>query len=164
MHLNRPRERSGLSPSLDRSRRALGGLDPLVRDELIESLLERATEATVFISSHDLAEIESFASHIAYLEQGRLRFSEEMALLAGRFREVELALDAPTPLPSRFPDSWMHVKASASIVQFIESRFDEERTSAEIRQAFGQVRDTNFAPMSLRSIFLAMAKGPRDSA
>jgi ABC-2 type transport system ATP-binding protein len=41
-----------------------GGLDPLVRDQLIESLLERASESTVFISSHDLAEIESFASHV----------------------------------------------------------------------------------------------------
>jgi len=28
-----------------------GGLDPLVRDELIEGMLERATEATIFISS-----------------------------------------------------------------------------------------------------------------
>ena len=47
------------------------GLDPLVRDQLIESLLERATEATVLISSHDLGEIESFASHVGYLDQGR---------------------------------------------------------------------------------------------
>jgi ABC-2 type transport system ATP-binding protein len=68
----------------------LGGLDPLVRDEVIEGLLERASEATVFISSHDLAEIESFSSHVGYLEQGRLRFSEEMGLLGGCFREVEL--------------------------------------------------------------------------
>jgi ABC-type taurine transport system ATPase subunit len=36
-----------------------GGLDPLRRDQLIEGLLERAAESTVFISSHDLAEIES---------------------------------------------------------------------------------------------------------
>lgn len=57
-----------------------GGLDPLVRDQLIEGLLERAAESTVFISSHDLAEIESFASHVGYLEQGTLRFSEEMTL------------------------------------------------------------------------------------
>ena len=57
------------------------GLDPLVRDELIESMLERAEEATIFISSHDLAEIESFASHVGYLEQGSLRLSQEMTTL-----------------------------------------------------------------------------------
>ena len=66
------------------------GLDPLVRDELIQGLLERAEESTIFVSSHDLAEIESFASHVGYLEQGRLRFSEELAQLAQRFREVQV--------------------------------------------------------------------------
>jgi ABC-2 type transport system ATP-binding protein len=55
-----------------------GGLDPLVRDELIEGLVERAPESTIFVSSHDLAEIENLASHVGYLEQGRLRLSEEM--------------------------------------------------------------------------------------
>src|ERR1022692_791006 len=60
------------------------GLDPLVRDELIEGLLERTEEATILVSSHDLAEIESFASHVGYMEQGRLRFSEELAQLVER--------------------------------------------------------------------------------
>src|SRR5713101_4422 len=76
-----------------------GGLDPLVRDQLIESLLERATESTVFLSSHDLAEIESFASHVGYLESGRLLFSEEMNALNSRFREVEVTLESERALP-----------------------------------------------------------------
>ena len=62
------------------------GLDALVRDDFIQGMLERAEGTTIFISSHDLAEIESFASHVGYLEGGRLRFSEEMGALAGRFR------------------------------------------------------------------------------
>jgi ABC-2 type transport system ATP-binding protein len=138
-----------------------GGLDPLVRDELIESMLERATEATVLLSSHDLAEIESFASHVGYLDQGRLLFSEEMATLAGRFREVELTLQAPVPLPARLPATWMQASTSASAVQFIESRFDAARTSAEIHQVFGEPRNVAITPMSLRSIFLAMARSGR---
>jgi hypothetical protein len=35
------------------------GYDLLVREQLIESILDRTPEATVFVSSHDLAEIES---------------------------------------------------------------------------------------------------------
>jgi ABC-2 type transport system ATP-binding protein len=66
------------------------GLDPLVRDELIQGLLERAEEATILVSSHDLAEIETFASQVGYLEQGRLRFSEELEKLIERFREVQV--------------------------------------------------------------------------
>jgi ABC-2 type transport system ATP-binding protein len=141
-----------------------GGLDPLVRDELIEGLLERAPEATIFLSSHDLAEIENLASHVGYLEQGRLRFSEEMTALAQRFREVDLTLDRPSTSPENLPSTWLHVNASAAVVRFIETRFDEDRTSAEIRRLFGNVRNLTFTPMSLRSIFLAMAKAERDSA
>lgn len=141
-----------------------GGLDPLVRDELIEGMLERAAEATIFVSSHDLAEIENVASHVGYLEQGRLQFSEDMAALVERFREVEITFDGEPGLPATWPGSWMQVAASGAVVRFIESRFDEERTRAEIRERFGGARDVAFTPMSLRPIFLAMAKSGRGSA
>jgi ABC-2 type transport system ATP-binding protein len=139
------------------------GLDPLVRDELIESLLDRAEESTIFISSHDLAEIESFASHVGYLENGRLRFSEELSSLVERFREVEITLDAPASVPSAAPATWLRPSSSASVVRFVECRFDPNRTPADIRRVFGEVRDATFTPMSLRSIFLAMARGERDA-
>ena len=42
------------------------GLDPLVRDEFIEGLVGIAQDTTMLISSHDLAEIESFATHIGF--------------------------------------------------------------------------------------------------
>ena len=137
------------------------GLDPLVRDQLIEGMLARATEATIFISSHDLAEVETFASHVGYLERGRLRFSEEMATLTDRFREVELTFDLPPTLPETRPESWMQIEASGVVLRFIESHFEEERTGGEIQKLFGTARDLTFTPMSLRSIFLAMAKAGR---
>ena len=62
------------------------GLDPLVRDELIEGVLDAAEGATILVSSHDLAEIETFASHIGYLDRGRLQFSEEMTSSRRGFR------------------------------------------------------------------------------
>jgi ABC-2 type transport system ATP-binding protein len=139
------------------------GLDPLVRDELIEGMLERAEEATVLISSHDLGEIESFASHVGYLEDGALLFSDEMQTLADRFREVELILNSLADLPQPLPPSWMQVNTAATVVRFIESNFNEERTIAEIQQIFSGPRNVTFTPMSLRSIFLATAKARRGS-
>jgi ABC-2 type transport system ATP-binding protein len=141
----------------------LGGLDPLVRDELIEGLLERAAESTIFISSHDLAEIETFATHAGYMEQGRLRFSEDMSSLAARFREAELAFDAPPEIPAAYPDTWLQVEHSGTVVRFIASQFDEQRTGAEIHQTLASVRNMSFTPMSLRAIFLAMAKSRRNA-
>src|ERR1700688_4328386 len=104
-----------------------GGLDPLVRDQLIEGLLERAGEATVFLSSHDLAEIETFASHVGYLEDGQLRFSEEMTSLSARFREVELTLEKNDGLPPSMPETWLRPKAGAGGVRFFGSRFEGRR-------------------------------------
>jgi len=135
-----------------------GGLDPLVREQLIEGLLERATESTIFISSHDLAEIESFASHVGYLESGKLLFSEDMASLSIRFREVEIIRHSDSPLPTALPDTWLQTKSSGAVVRFVDSRFDEQRATAEIARVFGPVRDTQFRPLTLRSIFLAMAR------
>jgi ABC-2 type transport system ATP-binding protein len=135
-----------------------GGLDPLVRDQLIEGLLERATESTVFISSHDLAEIESFASHVGYLEAGRLRFSEEMSALSTRFREVEITIDENHSLPAPLPAAWLQAKTSGALVRFVDSRFDEEKTPAEIQRLFPNAKDIQYRALTLRAIFLAMAR------
>lgn len=141
-----------------------GGLDPLVRDEVIEGLVERAPEATVFLSSHDLAEIENLASHVGYLEEGTLRLSEEMTSLSERFREVEVTLNGSASVPGSLPGSWMQVRNSASVVRFVDSRYEQERTEAEVRKVFGEVRNVAVTPMSLRSIFLTMAKTGRGMA
>jgi len=140
------------------------GLDPLVRDELIQGLLDRAEESTIFVSSHDLAEIETFASHVAYLEEGKLRFAEELTSLVERFREVELTFDVPPAMPAQTPPNWMQLSNSAAVVRFTDSQFDAERTAADIVKVFGEPRNTTFSPMSLRAIFLAMAKSGRASA
>jgi ABC-2 type transport system ATP-binding protein len=137
------------------------GLDPLVRDELIEGISQRAGEATLLISSHDLGEVESLATHIGYLEEGRLRFSERLSSLASRFRQVELVFDATRPLPDALPESWMHLDVSDSTVRFIESSYHHERTRSEILKVLGDVRDATYNSMPLRSIFLAIARDRR---
>lgn len=135
-----------------------GGLDPLVRDQLIEGLLERAPESTVVLSSHDLAEIESYASHVGYLDSGRLLFSEDMTSLSARFREVEVTRDAAGPLPLTLPPNWLQPKSAGAIIRFVDSRFDEQKIAAEIKSLFGDVRDIQYRALSLRAIFLAMAR------
>jgi ABC-2 type transport system ATP-binding protein len=140
------------------------GLDALVRDQLIEGLLVRAASATVLISSHDLAEIESFASHIGYLDQGTLRFSEELNSLVQRFREVEVTFGTPPVLPADWPESWMRPDTSAAVLRFVDSHFDREQTSLEIRRRFDGIRNVSFNPMTLRAIFVTLAKAANRAA
>jgi ABC-2 type transport system ATP-binding protein len=142
------------------------GLDPLVRDELIEGLLPRAENTTVFISSHDLAEIESFASHIGFLDRGRLQFAEEMSALAERFREVEVTLDRADAggVAPELPAHWLNAQQSAAVFRFVESRFEEEKTMADVRRIFGDSLQVAVNPMPLRAIFVALAKAQRKAA
>jgi len=137
------------------------GLDALVRDELIEGFLPRAENTTIFISSHDLTEIETFASHIGYLDRGRLQFSEELEKLSGRFREIVLTFAASPPAPGTWPASWLKEERSASAVRFVETRFDEQRTPADVRRTFPDFLDMVVNPMPLRSIFVTLAKASR---
>jgi ABC-2 type transport system ATP-binding protein len=137
------------------------GLDAMVRDELIEGLLARAEGTTIFISSHDLNELDSFASHMGYLDEGVLEFSEDIDSLHGRFREIIVTLNSAATLPVEMPKHWLLPEAAGTVVHFIESRYDEQKTDSEIRRLFPQIKDLTVTPMPLRSIFIALAKHNR---
>jgi ABC-2 type transport system ATP-binding protein len=149
-------------PSLIVLDEPFSGLDPLVRDELIEGLLDRAPETTIFLSSHDLAEIESFASHIGFLEQGRMLFSEEMPVLSERFREVTVTMDHPSPLPENRPASWLQPEVADCVVRFVHSNYKKQITERELAEFFPSAHAFSVDPMPLRSIFLSVAKSGRE--
>jgi ABC-2 type transport system ATP-binding protein len=137
------------------------GLDVLVREQLIESILDRTPEATVLISSHDLSEIESFASHVGYLHDGRLEFVEEMNALTGRFREIEITLETAADLPGELPSYWLNPEQSGVAVRFTDAHYDAARSREEICRRFGAVRDIEARQLPFRAIFLALAKSAR---
>ena len=58
---------------------ATSGLDPVVRDELIDLLLDfvRDENHAILISSHIVSDLEKLCDYIAFLHQGRLLFCEE---------------------------------------------------------------------------------------
>jgi ABC-2 type transport system ATP-binding protein len=144
------------------------GLDALVRDELIESLLESVDGATVFISSHDLSDIESFSSHVGFLYGGRLRSSEELATLSARFREIEVTAPAAgatdLTLPTPWPRQWLNPDRSGAVTRFTDSQFDAGSTPALVQSLFGATCRIDVSPMSLRSIFVATTKARREEA
>jgi ABC-2 type transport system ATP-binding protein len=137
------------------------GLDVLVREQLIESILERTPESTVFIASHDLAEIDSFASHVGYLDNGRLHFVEEMTALSDRFREVEVTLEDPVPWPGDWPSHWLNRERSSIVIRFTDSKFNSERTEQQIHEIFPGARSVMARSLSLRQIFVALAKSAK---
>ncbi len=171
------------------------GLDPLVRDELVEGLLDRATDGeppTILISSHDLAEIETLATHIGFIDRGRLLFSEEIVALTSRFRDVTVTLhrtpqtpiipsqnavippqnavipsevEGPASSPATstptYPSSWLLPEFGPSVLRFIHSNADSQPVEDQIAAAIPNAEAVSLEPMSLRAIFVALAKSTR---
>lgn len=140
------------------------GLDPLVRDEFMEGLLQQAGEMTILISSHELAEIDGVATHVAFLDEGKLLFQEAMSDVVGRFREVRVTLDAEARQPNQAPKEWMQIRTAGNVLTFVDTRFDENGLSERIRSRIEGVRGIDAQPMPLRSIFTTLARAARDGA
>ena len=139
-----------------------GGLDPLVRDELLETLLQQAQEMTVFVSSHELDEIEASTSYVGYLEDGKLLFQESMAELGARVREVRVTLEASARVPPGTPANWINLAASGSVISFVDIGFSPEGLRPSIDAFFSGIRDVEVQPVALRAIFTALARASRN--
>ncbi len=136
------------------------GLDPLVRDEFIRGVLELTEESnwTVFVSSHDIDEVERLADWVGIINEGELKLSESTASLQARFRQVEVTAAAEGPLPGGLPESWLVPEKNGRVVRWVESRYDEATLPAEVERLFPGARLDRVVPLSLRDIFLALAR------
>ena len=139
------------------------GLDPLVRDELIHGVLELSQQDkwTILISSHDINEVEQLADWVGLLDGGRLDFSEPIESLQARFRRVEVTLGAGATVPAEPPATWLEVERSGNLLRFVESRF-LATTAEHYRLEFFDGAEAVVKPMTLREIFVVLARANRD--
>ncbi len=66
---------------------ATGGLDPMVRDGLLEVFADFAAreDHAVLLSSHIVSDLEKICDYIAFLHKGKLLFCEEKDVLLDRY-------------------------------------------------------------------------------
>ena len=138
------------------------GLDPLVRDELLGSLRRRGGTLTILISSHELVETEGLATHVGLMSAGRLVFQESLDTLTARCREVSVTLEATARVPDPHPSHWLQTRAEGHVLMFTDTQFARTASDALIRTLCEGVRHIDARPMSLRSIFTALAAAARD--
>jgi ABC-2 type transport system ATP-binding protein len=147
------------------------GLDPVVRDDLVHGVLELAGQEqwTVFLSSHDLDEVERLVDTVAFIDNGQLALCESFGDLHARFRRIEITTDATDDAPG--PDAgeakpetgtvgWIAVQKAGRIVRFVETRYVAGETERRAQAAFSASQVEVF-PMSLREMFVAIARERR---
>src|SRR5256714_10030723 len=114
------------------------GLDPVVRDDLVRGVLELAGEEqwTVFLSSHDLDEVERLVDVVGFIDRGTLVLREAFADLHARFRRIEVTLDSvasgAVPASER---SWIGLQHAGRVIRFVETRYAAGDTERRARAA-----------------------------
>ena len=141
----------------------LSGLDPLVRDDLMAGLLEQASETTVLLSSHDLAEIDSFASHVGYIDRGSLLLSEPIERVRTKFRRVEAISAEDIQPPATLPSAWLRAEFSGRKATWTETEYESNASSAQATALLGPV-SLESQQLTLREVFLTLAHRQRDLA
>jgi ABC-type multidrug transport system ATPase subunit len=142
------------------------GLDPVVRDDLVHGVLELAGQEqwTVFLSSHDLDEVERLVDTVGFLDAGQLVLCEPFAALHARFRRIEVTTDPGDVPPEAGGDmtssGWIGIQQAGRIVRFVETRYGAGETERRALAAFSG-RGVETFPMSLREIFVAVARERR---
>jgi len=133
-----------------------GGLDPLGQGSFLELLKdERSRGKTVFLSSHDLHEVERVADRVAVIRDGKLVAVEDVEKLkAVRERRMELTLGRP--LRDGFFDGMTDVRliASQNGGNHVELSVRGRPTALLERLAQEDVIDLVYPPADLESVFL----------
>jgi ABC-2 type transport system ATP-binding protein len=81
------------------------GLDPVVRRDILETIIRTVTGEgrTAIFSSHLLDEVERVSDQLAMLHHGRLRFCAPIADVQARHRRISLRFDRPQPAAPHTP-------------------------------------------------------------
>ncbi len=137
------------------------GLDPLMRDEFIQGVLELSEQEkwTVFLSSHDIDEVERLSDWVGILNAGKLHLSEASESLQRRFRRIEFTLPTENQkLPASIPRDWIVPETAGNKVRFVTGEYIATETEARIKAIFPEAMGIAVNPMPLREIFIALAR------
>jgi ABC-2 type transport system ATP-binding protein len=137
------------------------GLDPLVRDELIQALLELANDRdrpwTVFISSHDIEEVERLADSVAFIDNGRVVLAEPVAQLLERFRLIEVIASEDAASPAPLEHTWIAQGTAGRTLKFVDTNHASSDAGRRIAARYPRA-EVRAHPMTLREIFVALAR------
>jgi len=132
------------------------GLDPVMAADVLQALVGHVAgeEMTVFFSSHQLAEVDQIADHVAIIDHGRTVLSGNLDELRDRYQRVQLVFagDAPRADPKSL--GVVRVQRQGRVLTALTS--NREALVAEAR-AWSPV-SVDVSPVTLKEIFLESVK------
>ncbi|MHB8899654.1 MAG: ABC transporter ATP-binding protein [Thermoguttaceae bacterium] len=134
------------------------GLDAMVRREFLESMVQRAAEGrTVFLSSHQIHEVERVAEHVALLRRGELLVAEPLDRLKARCRVVSMTLAGEAIDPQLPEGRLLDSRQEGRRLRWVVTDLPEARIG-EIARQHG-VESIDVHRPNLEEIFVAHMQG-----
>lgn len=123
---------------------ATSGLDPVVRDDVVEMLSEftRDEGHSILISSHIVSDLEKLCDYIAFLHKGKLLLWEEKDVLLAEYGVIHCTSEQ---LQRIAPEAIKHKKESPYGVEALVLRS-------------GAPSDLHISPISIEELFVYMVK------
>ena len=129
------------------------GLDPAVTEEVLQALVAHVArqETTVLFSSHQLAEVEQIADHVAIVERGRALVDGALDELRASYRRVQVVFAESAPEVDWRTAGVVGVRREGRVLSVLASS-GSDRIVDEAR-SFKPV-SVDVLPVTLKEIFL----------
>jgi ABC-2 type transport system ATP-binding protein len=131
----------------------MSGLDPAVNEEVLQALVRHVADegGTVFFSSHQLADIDQIADHVAVIDRGRSVVSGPLDDIRAGYRRIQIVFDRDASGLSLRSRGVIRTKHDGRVVTVLAS------TGAEAIAAEARALDAvsvDIMPLTLKEIFL----------
>jgi ABC-2 type transport system ATP-binding protein len=130
------------------------GLDPVVLDEFLRILVQDviAEGRTVFISSHQLSDVEQIADWIGLIDHGKLLLEARLDDIKNQFRFVTVT---GSGLPQTESPEVLSLASEGNFHKYLVKK-NGDAFAAELSRQGATIAEVS--PLSLREIFLALVR------
>lgn len=141
-----------LKPDLMLLDEPVDGLDPVMRRKVWSVLLQDVAERnmTVFVSSHNLRELEDVCDHVGIMHEGRIILERNLSEIQNNIIKLQVAFDGP--LPEGMNQLDILNRQSTGRVWVLIVRGNKDRILSHVRKLNPIIMDA--LPLTLEEIFV----------
>lgn len=104
------------------------GLDPIIRRKLLNVLLDEVAqrETTLFISSHNLGELERICDSIAIIDKGKIKYSNSIQEMKENIRKLQVVFKDEVSVDIETWDGVVNVEKIGRVYNIVTNKYSDD--------------------------------------